>query len=428
MKNLSLICVPNSRCGLSWRIAHWAPTGLPNNLRLTKLWKVVSIQLEVGGYRERRNISPQKKEERRVSCVRPPPYSRLPPNTWNCSKLKKKEKHNKKTFLKKKTEKEPNFQDEVEAQKEVAVFSSAALSSLKVSKKSKYALSARSGLADKRLPPKDNNLWKTLIASRQGYTHSAKILARVLTLLRRKGSVSHSGPADLSPYQKALWAIFAAERPNSYRAIENRRGTPAFTVTEVSNILFLCGRKMADDPTSEQPSIHNQDSHYLLQDKEESRFMVPILGPHSAVGVAVAQQIHDETCGSSPGTALARASRYYYFCPPAGNLFKGLQENCFKCRRIRMIRGRDLINPLRHLSHTSMIPGLLLQIDVGGPWTVFTKSKQSILETGEEKRTKRTTTKIWLLLAIDYFTSRLDVSPLENMSTGALSRAIQDIT
>ena len=34
---------------------------------------------------------------------------------------------------------------------------------------------------------------------------------------------------------------------------------------------------------------------------------------------------------------------------------------------------------------------------------------------------------MWLLLAIDYFTSRLDVSPLENMSTGALSSAIQDI-
>ena len=34
---------------------------------------------------------------------------------------------------------------------------------------------------------------------------------------------------------------------------------------------------------------------------------------------------------------------------------------------------------------------------------------------------------MWLLLAIDYFTSRLDVSPLEDMSTGALSSAVQDI-
>ena len=122
-----------------------------------------------------------------------------------------KEKHNKKTFLKKKTEKQPNFQEKVGAQKEVSILSSTALSTFKVSKKRKYALSARSGLADKRLPPEDNNLWKTLIASRRGYTHSAKVLARILALLLRSGSVSHSRPAGLSPYQKALWAIFAAE-------------------------------------------------------------------------------------------------------------------------------------------------------------------------------------------------------------------------
>ena len=34
---------------------------------------------------------------------------------------------------------------------------------------------------------------------------------------------------------------------------------------------------------------------------------------------------------------------------------------------------------------------------------------------------------MWLLLAIDHFTSRLDVSPLEDMTTGALSSAIQDV-
>ena len=44
-----------------------------------------------------------------------------------------KEKHNKKTFLKKKTEKQPNFQGKVKPQKEVSVLSSAALSSFKVS-------------------------------------------------------------------------------------------------------------------------------------------------------------------------------------------------------------------------------------------------------------------------------------------------------
>ena len=227
------------------------------------------------------------------------------------------------------------------------------------------------------------------MSSRRGYTHLAKILARILTLLRKKGSLSHTGPANLSPYEKALWALFAAERANSYRAIENRRGTPAFTVTEVSSILFLCGRKMADDPTSLQPSIHNQDAHYLLQDKQESSYMVPILSPRSALGQAAAQQIHDETCGSSPASAQARASRYFYFCPPAGNLFKELQQKCFKCRRLRMIKGRDLINPLRHLSDATMVPGLSLQFDIAGPWLVKTKSKQATLLTRQEEKEKK---------------------------------------
>ena len=92
-----------------------------------------------------------------------------------------------------------------------------------------------------------------------------------------------------------------------------------------------------------------------------------------------------------------------------------------------MKRGRDLIFPLRHLSRTTMVPGVQLQLDVAGPFSVFTKSKQATMQTREERKVKRTTTKTWLLLAVDYFTSRLEVSPLEDMTTGALSSAIQDI-
>ena len=92
-----------------------------------------------------------------------------------------------------------------------------------------------------------------------------------------------------------------------------------------------------------------------------------------------------------------------------------------------MIRGRDLINPLRHLSDNTMVPGLSLQFDVAGPWLVKTKSKQATLETRQERKEKRTTTKMWILLAVDYFTSKLEVSPLEDMTTGSLSAAIQDI-
>ena len=136
--------------------------------------------------------------------------------------------------------------------------------------------------------------------------------------------------------------------------------------------------------------------------------MVPILSSKSALGQAVAQQIHDETCGSSPASAQARASRYFYFCPPAGNLFKELQQGCFKCRRLRMVKGKDLINPLRHLSDTTMVPGISLQFDIAGPWLVKTKSKQATLLTRQEKKEKRSTTKMWILLAVDYFTSKLD--------------------
>ena len=87
-----------------------------------------------------------------------------------------------------------------------------------------YALSARSGLADKRPHCQDNNIWKQLIDSRRGYIYSAKILARILGLLRKNDCVSHTEPNSLSPYQKGLWAIFAAA---------------SFQIEEVNYILFL---------------------------------------------------------------------------------------------------------------------------------------------------------------------------------------------
>ena len=54
-----------------------------------------------------------------------------------------------------------------------------------------------------------------------------------------------------------------------------------------------------------------------------------------------------------------------------------------------MIKGRDLINPLRHLSDATMVPGLSLQFDVAGPWLVKTKSKQATLKTRQERREKK---------------------------------------
>ena len=41
-----------------------------------------------------------------------------------------------------------------------------------------------------------------------------------------------------------------------------------------------------------------------------------------------------------------------------------------------MVNGKDLINPLRYLSNSSMVEGLQLQLDIAGPLLVYTKSKQ----------------------------------------------------
>ena len=75
-----------------------------------------------------------------------------------------------------------------------------------------------------------------------------------------------------------------------------------------------------------------------------------------------------------------------------------------------MIRGRDLISPLRYLGPHNMLPGAALQLDIAGPWTVFTKSKQY---GGELRVVRRTKTRMWLLLAIDYSTSRLACAALD---------------
>ena len=55
---------------------------------------------------------------------------------------------------------------------------------------------------------------------------------------------------------------------------------------------------------------------------------------------------------------------------------------------------------------------------------MFTKSKQYV---GQLRGNRRTKTKMWLLLCIDYFTSRLEVSALEDLTTGSVSTAIQEV-
>ena len=160
-------------------------------------------------------------------------------------------------------------------------------------KKRRIALSARSGLQDPRPPKQDTNIWSELLGRHRGYTYSARVLSRILGLFRN-ATFQKRNTSEMQCYQKAMQILFAAEKENSYNTIKNRRGTPSFPIVEEKNILFLCGRKMAEEHTNEEPSIHKQDDHYLLKDAQESKYMVPILSPHSALGLAVSQELHDQ--------------------------------------------------------------------------------------------------------------------------------------
>ena len=175
-----------------------------------------------------------------------------------------------------------------------------------------------------------------------------------------------------------------------------------FPVVECSGVIFLTGRKLEGPCPASTPSIYQQYKH-ILNEQQESQFMVPVLSPTTALGLAAAQSVHNKFCGASPALSQARALRYFGFIPSPAVLFQELSSSCFKCRRVRMIKGKDLISPLCHLSDTTMVQGVSLQLDVAGPYLVYTKSKQY---TGQLKGVRRTQTKLWILLCIDYFTSR----------------------
>ena len=55
---------------------------------------------------------------------------------------------------------------------------------------------------------------------------------------------------------------------------------------------------------------------------------------------------------------------------------------------------------------------------------MFTKSKQY---TGQLRGVNRTRTKMWVLLAINYYTSRLECAALQDLTMGPVSAAIQEI-
>ena len=90
-----------------------------------------------------------------------------------------------------------------------------------------------------------------------------------------------------------------------------------------------------------------------------------------------------------------------------------------------MERGTNVISPLRHIAQDTMLEGIAIQVDICGPYTVFTRAKQ--VTTRNIRGPKRTQVKLWILVCLDYFTSRVETAILEDMSTGSVTSALHEI-
>ena len=194
-------------------------------------------------------------------------------------------------------------------------------------------------------------------------------------MFKRRGSKSVNKQSSV--WNQALKVLFSTERENTYAAIEHRRGIGSLSIVEIGGILFLQGKKLAQ-ANKTPPSVLQQQKHFLLKNRQQSLFCGPIVNPKNALGKAICESLHYEMCGVSASATAARASRYFHLHPSPGPLFQILAKKCFKCRRLRMRKGINIISQLRHLGQDTMIEGVSLQIDVAGPWTVLCRSKQAV--------------------------------------------------
>ena len=138
---------------------------------------------------------------------------------------------------------------------------------------------------------------------------------------------------------------------------ENKIGTDSFPIVEINGILLLQGQKLAEGVQS-PPSVHQQEKHFLFKTRQQTTSCVPYLSSKSALGRAFCETIHDEMCGASAASTIARSSRYFNFMLSQGPLFKKLADGCFICCRICMEEGVNLISPLWHLTHDTMLEGM----------------------------------------------------------------------
>ena len=141
--------------------------------------------------------------------------------------------------------------------------------------------------------------------------------------------------------------------------VEDKRVRGQFTLVDKEGILFIQGRRLAGG-TQPTPDFHQHKEHLLFGEGEQQQtsYCVPVVSPYRALGVAVAQSLHDKMCGESAASTMARASQYFHFMPTPGPLFRTLSSSCYRCCRIKM------------------------KVDICGPYTgSLTSAWQEILST-----------------------------------------------
>ena len=141
-----------------------------------------------------------------------------------------------------------------------------------------------------------------------------------------------------------------------------------------------------------------------------------MLSQYSALGVAVAQTLHDEMYGVPDAATRARASQYFHFTPSPWSLFKNLQDKCFKRRQIRMAKGKDLISPLRHVASRDLHPS-------GHCWAIDSVYKSQTGHRQGQKRTQENTNQ-----AVDHHCPRLLHVKSSNSNIGGQDNGLRNVS
>ena len=131
----------------------------------------------------------------------------------------------------------------------------------------------------------------------------------------------------------------------------------------------------------------------------------------------------------SHSALAARVSRYFHLTGPALLTCQKVSDACNGCKRVKGKRGEDKIRPLRNIGPADLTEGSSVLLDTAGPFLVHLQARQVQAAHTRNVTTgrKRVTVKRWILLAVDYYSHRLECSELEDMSTSSMIAAIQEV-